>query len=252
MTADIRELQGYRWHAAISHYVDAVAYVARATPVLVPALASDLDFETLLDRADGVVATGSRSNVHPDLYGGSPDADTEPHDRDRDAMALPLIRAALGRGVPLLCICRGMQELNVALGGSLDVEIQAMTGRMDHRAPDSPDNDDRFAIRHPVALRPGGELRRIVGSDTIEVNSLHRQAIGRLAPGLEIEGEAGDGTVEAVRVRDARAFALGVQWHPEYWAETDHPSQRIFQAFGDAVRYHAGNKTDIEAGEAAQ
>lgn len=242
MTADIRELQGYRWHAAISHYVDAVANVSAVNPVLVPALSKGLDIEGLLDRADGVVATGSRTNVHPDLYGGLAGADTEPHDHERDAMALALIKAAIDRGVPLLCICRGMQELNVALGGTLDVEIQEMEGRMDHRSPDVSDNDERFAIRQKVRIEPGSELGRILNSDTIDVNSLHRQAIGRLAPGLVVEGTAPDGTIEAVRVEKARAFALGVQWHPEYWAETDHPSARIFQAFGDAVRYYADQR----------
>jgi putative glutamine amidotransferase len=136
----------------------------------------------------------------------------------------------------MLCICRGMQELNVALGGTLISEVQDLAGRHDHRAPVSDDQTVRFAIRQQVNIEPGGMLAGIVGPGPIQVNSLHRQAVGRLAEGLAVEATAPDGTIEAVRVRDAMSFALGVQWHPEYWVRTDPPSAKIFGAFGNAIR----------------
>src|SRR5690606_25930334 len=157
-----------------------------------------------------------------------------------DSTTLPLIRRAIERGVPLLAICRGIQELNVALGGTLDTEIQEMDGRIDHRAPVSDDQDERFAIRQAVRVKPGSCLAGVFGAGEIKVNSVHRQAIGRLGGRLQVEAVAEDGTVEAVSVIDAPAFAVGVQWHPEYWAKSDDASSRIFRAFGDAARAHAG------------
>jgi putative glutamine amidotransferase len=147
--------------------------------------------------------------------------------------------------VPLLAICRGIQELNVALGGTLATEIQERPGSLDHRAPESDDQDERFAIRQPVAIRPGSCLAGVFGAGDIMVNSVHRQAVGRLGPRLQVEAVATDGTVEAVSVKDARAFAVGVQWHPEYWAKSDDNSAKIFRAFGDAVREHAARRAGI-------
>lgn len=236
VSSDVRESEGYRWHGAPHTYLDALIHGAGATPLIVPSYGADIDLDALLDIADGALITGSRSNVHPARYGATPDAAHEPYDLARDATTLPLIRAALARGLPLLCICRGLQEMNVALGGALEGEIQARPGRMDHRAPDSPAQGERFAIRHAVSLEDGGYLNALLGRATIEVNSLHRQAIGRLAEGLAVEARAPDGTIEAVRLRDATGFALGVQWHPEYWVSSDEPSSRIFRAFGDAMR----------------
>ncbi|WP_018181449.1 gamma-glutamyl-gamma-aminobutyrate hydrolase family protein [Kaistia granuli] len=239
VTADVREADGYRWHAASETYVKAVLAGAGGIPVIVPSLGEALDIEALLDRVDGVLVTGSRSNVHPELYGATVDARTEPYDPARDATSLPLIRAAIARGVPLLAICRGQQELNVALGGTLISEVQELPGRHDHRSPVSEIQAERFAIRHPVTIVPDGCFARIVERDTIEVNSLHRQAIGELAEGLAVEAVAADGTIEAVSVRDAPGFAVGVQWHPEYWVTTDAPSARLFRAFGEAMRERA-------------
>jgi len=166
----------------------------------------------------------------------APHPKTEPHDTRRDAVTLPLIRAALRRGVPLFAICRGMQELNVALGGTLVAEVQELPGRTDHRAPVHDDNDIRYAIRQDVDVRPDGVLAEILGAGAIQVNSMHRQAIDRLAEDLAVEATAPDGTIEAVRVREAVSFALGVQWHPEYWVRTDPPSMKLFAAFGHAMR----------------
>ena len=234
--ADVRPGNGYIWHAAPETYLAALVRVSGAMPLILPSLDEAPDFDALLDRVDGVLLTGSRSNVHPERYAAPAAAKAEPYDPRRDATTMPLIAATLSRGVPLFAICRGMQELNVALGGTLFAEVGEEPGRSDHRAPESDDQDVRFAIRQEVTIAPGGMLAGILDAETVQVNSLHRQAIDRLAEGLAIEATAPDGTIEAVRVRDAPGFALAVQWHPEYWVGTDVPSQKLFAAFGDAVR----------------
>lgn len=241
VSADERSLESYTWHAAIDTYLRAVYEAAQLTPVIVPSFGPDILSEELLAAAGGVLVTGSRSNVHPERYGHAPTPAHEPYDPARDTTTLPMIRTALERGIPLLAICRGHQELNVALGGTLATEIQEQEGRQDHRVVegDHP-HDVRFGLSHTVTLTPGGRLEAILGVGALKVNSLHRQAIAGLADGLDVEATAEDGTIEAVSVRAAQAFALGVQWHPEYWAaqpgEKDAASTRIFQAFGEAVR----------------
>ena len=240
--ADVREFDNYRWHATPDTYLKALARVAGAIPVIVPAMEEEFSVDALLGRVDGLLMTGSASNVHPDRYGVAPSVAHEPFDPDRDRLTEALIRGAIEKGVPLLCVCRGHQELNVALGGTLATEIQELDGRMDHRALPNREQRERFAVRHDVAIAPAGKLADIVGAETIRVNSLHRQAIDRLAAGLAVEATAPDGTVEAVSVEGAKAFALGVQWHPEYWAETDAPSAAIFEAFGAACRAHRDAK----------
>jgi len=239
VSTDRRLIDGYEWHMTPTSYVEAVLVGAHALPLQLPSLGGALDLDAVLDQVDGVLLSGSKSNVHPTLYGAEPTIDHEPYDPARDATTLPLIRRAIAKGVPLFAICRGYQELNVALGGTLATEIQTLEGRMDHRAPDLPTVDERFAIRHPVKVASGGCLGPILADDTVQVNSLHRQAIDTLAPGLVVEATAEDGTIEAVRVKDASAFAVGVQWHPEYWVRSDAPSARLFAAFGDAVRARA-------------
>lgn len=239
VSTDRRVIDGYEWHMTPASYLEAVLVGAGALPVQLPSLGGALDLDAVLDQVDGVLLSGSKSNVHPTLYGAEPTPDHEPYDPARDATTLPLIRKAIAKGVPLFAICRGYQELNVALGGTLATEIQTFEGRMDHRAPDLPTVDERFAIRHPISTTPGGCLRTVLASGSVDVNSLHRQAIDTLAPGLAVEATAPDGTIEAVRVKDAAAFAVGVQWHPEYWVRSDEPSARLFSAFGDAVRARA-------------
>lgn len=246
--ADVREFENYRWHAAPDTYLKALTRVAGAIPVIVPALADEFDVPALLARVDGLMMTGSASNVHPDRYGASPSVAHEPFDPARDRLTEALIRRAIEIGLPLLCICRGHQELNVALGGTLATEIQEDEGRMDHRAIRHEEQRERFAVRHPVAVTAGGALAAIVGDDDIRVNSLHRQAIDRLAPGLAVEATAEDGTIEAVSVTSAKGFALGVQWHPEYWAESDAASAAIFHAFAAACRAYASGRTEAPRG----
>lgn len=227
-------------HAASDTYIRATDQVVQGVPVLIPASGTAACVVTLLDRLDGIIFTGSRSNVQPSLYGGPPHPDGVPEDPARDSATLPLIRAAVVRGVPVLAICRGFQELNVALGGSLHQRIQDLPGWLDHSTPMQPSSKVRVGKAHSVRLAPGSWLHRLAGMSAIAVNSLHNQGIDRLAPGLVAEGMAPDGLIEAVRVANAPGFAVGVQWHPEYDFETDAISRRIFAAFGEAVRLRRG------------
>lgn len=222
-------ITGYIQHATPARYGAALIAEAGAMPVLIPPEGDHM--LPLLDRLDGIMFNGSPSNVQPTRYGADYDATPQDHDPERDATTLPLIRAALERGIPILCICRGLQELNVALGGTLFQEVHKIPGRMDHRGGEG---ELRFALKHDVTL--SGELARISGAETIKVNSLHGQAIDQLAPGLVVEAVAPDGTIEAVRVKDAPGFNIAVQWHPE-WEVSSYPDRkRLFNAFGEACR----------------
>ncbi len=218
IVADIREFDGETWHCVPDQYLKAACKVADVLPLFLPALGSDIDVDDLLGRVDGVMLSGSKANVHPSHFGVEPHETYEPYDHLRDATSLPLIRAAVDRGVPFFAICRGVQEMNVALGGSLKTEIQEEDGMLDHRAPATDVRDDMSAISHEVRARNGGCIEKIVGAKAL-VNSLHRQAIDDVAPRLQVEARAEDGTVEAVSVIDARRYAVGVQWHPEYWRQ---------------------------------
>ena len=234
----VREQEGHPFHSVGEKYITGVALGASGLPLLIPALGDAFDHRDLVRRLDGLLVTGSPSNVAVDLYGGPPDRADSPQDPKRDATTLPLIRAAVEDGLPLFCICRGIQELNVAFGGTLHTQVHEQPDTFDHRAP-AGDVDFRYGPRHPVDLAPDGEIARLVGSRQIEVNSLHWQAIDRLGDGLVVEGRAPDGVVEAVRVRDARSFALGVQWHPEWKVLQNPVSVALFRAFGEAARRRA-------------
>ncbi|MHC5305691.1 gamma-glutamyl-gamma-aminobutyrate hydrolase family protein [Bartonella sp. LJL80] len=236
--ADCPYFDGYVWHGAPEQYLKAAANVALVTPLIVPSLGNDIDLNMVLNAVDGVLITGAKSNVEPHHYGRKATKEYEPFDPARDTSSLALIRAALERGLPLLAICRGIQELNVALGGTLAPAIQQIPGRQDHRAPQTDDSDQKFAIHQPVDIRDNTCLAAIVGEGEIMVNSVHQQGIDALAPRLIVEATAPDGTIEAVSVKNADTFAIGVQWHPEYWAESDAPSNKIFKAFGEAVHRH--------------
>ena len=227
-------------HAASDTYVRAAEQVVDAIPVLLPATGSGKDAEALLSRLDGIILTGSRSNVLPSLYGGPPHADGTPEDEKRDAVTLPLIRAAIARGTPILAICRGLQEMNVALGGTLHQRLQDLPDHMDHSTPLHPDSRVRVGKAHGIRIEPGSWLHRVARLDTLTINSLHNQGIDRLAPGLVAEATAPDGTIEAVRCVKAASLAVGVQWHPEYDFATDPVSWGIFAAFGDAMRERQG------------
>ncbi len=235
-------------HAASNTYIRATDHVVGGVPVLVPANGENADIATLLARLDGLILTGSRSNVHPMFYDGPPHAEGTPDDPERDTVTLPLIRAAVAAGMPVLAICRGMQEMNVALGGSLHQRLQDLPDRIDHSTPMSPHPRVRTGKSHAVRVVAGSWLHQITGTTEIPVNSLHNQGVDRLAPPLVADAVAPDGTVEAVHARNA-AFAVGVQWHPEYDWERDSISRRIFEAFGAAVRARAASPT--QAGIAA-
>jgi putative glutamine amidotransferase len=229
-------LYGMPNHAASDTYVRATDLLVGGVPVLIPANGSKADIPTLLARLDGIILTGSRSNVCPDLYQGPPHAEGTPEDAMRDAVTMPLIRGAVAAGIPVLAICRGLQEFNVAMGGSLHQRLQDLPDRMDHSTPMQPNPRIRIGKAHNVRIVRGSWLHRIAGTGTIAVNSLHNQGIHQLAPGLVAEATAPDGTIEAIRAVEVPGFAVGVQWHPEYDWEQDTVSRRIFEAFGEAVR----------------
>lgn len=241
--ACVNQIGAHPYHTAQFKYVAAVADGVRCTPLIVPALGAATDFEALLALADGVMLTGSPSNVHASLYGEAVLDPSLPQDAARDATTLPLIRAAIKRGIPLLAICRGFQEVNVALGGTLHQAVHEVAGMTDHRENKLHSLDQQYAPSHRVLLDPGGRMAQILdGAAEIMVNSLHGQGIKQLAPALTAEAHADDGLVEAYRVADARGFTLAVQWHPE-WRLADNPdSVRLFRAFGDACRAYKENR----------
>ena len=219
----------------------AIAEVTGALPLVFAGNPDITDVGSLLDAVDGILLTGARANVHPTRFHTEPDARHEPYDERRDAVALPLVEACVRRGIPIFGICRGLQEMNVAMGGSLHPEIREIPGRMNHRMPRlengeiHPDPTVVFAERHDVHFVRGGAFATLLGRETIRVNSLHGQGI--LEPGerVVIEGLAEDGTVEAIRIAEAPAFALGVQWHAEYEAARNEVSRILFNAFGEAL-----------------
>jgi putative glutamine amidotransferase len=223
----------------------AVADVAGALPLMFAGTPEITDFGALLDVVDGILLTGARANVHPSRFGVDPEAVHEPYDEARDALALTLVEACVGRGIPIFGICRGFQEMNVAFGGSLHPEIRELSGRMNHRMPRlengeiHPDPAVIFADRHDVQLVSGGTFARILGTNSIRVNSLHGQGILDVGSRVVVEGVAEDGTIEAIRIADAAGFALGVQWHAEYDPQSNAVNRALFQAFGAALAEHA-------------
>jgi putative glutamine amidotransferase len=220
-------ISGYIQHATPARYGASLLAAANAVPVLIPPHGESM--LPLLSRLDGLMFNGSPSNIAPTLYGADYDHTPEDHDPARDATTLPLIRAALEMGLPVLGICRGLQELNVALGGTLHQQLHNIPGRFDHRGGEG---ERRFALKHGVTL--SGTLQRIIGQDEIMVNSLHGQGIDKLAPGLAVEALAPDGTIEAVRVEGAKGFNIAVQWHPEWEVSAFPDRTRLFAAFGEA------------------
>jgi putative glutamine amidotransferase len=220
-------------------YATAIRDGAGALPFLVPALGNSIDAEAVLRHVDGILLTGSPSNVEPHHYNGEPSKPGTLHDPHRDETTLPLIELALEKGVPLFAVCRGFQELNVVLGGTLHQHVHEVEGYHDHREnPDDP-LDIQYGPSHEIHLVEGGLLRDLAGTDTVTVNSLHSQGIARLADGVTVEAVADDGLIEGFRVDGAKNFALGLQWHPEWKVTEDSFSMAIFRAFGDACRQSA-------------
>ncbi len=236
LICDHRTIDGHAAHLVLEPYITAVRDGARALPLLVPVLDPPLEQAEILSAVDGLVFTGSPSNISPHFYGGAPARRPEDEDPHRDALTLGLIRTAAAAAVPLLCICRGTQELNVALGGTLHQHIHEIPGRMDHRESEQAPLRVQYGPAHDATLTPDGMLAGLVDSRSFRVNSLHGQGIDKLAPPLRIEATAPDGQIEAVSMPGAGAFLLGLQWHPEWrWSE-DVLSRAIWGAFGDALR----------------
>jgi putative glutamine amidotransferase len=238
-----RTIGDHPYFAAQVKYVDAVVLGARCTPLIVPALGDALCLDSILDACDGLMLTGASSNVHPSHYGEDVYDPELPQDRARDATTLPLIRLALKRGIPVFAICRGFQEMNVALGGSLYQAVQEVEGKRDHRENPALALDARYAPAHSIAIEPGGKLQAILGGVLeTQVNSLHGQGVDRMAGGIAVEARSDDGLVEAFTVPGAPGFTLALQWHPE-WRVRDNPdSMRMFGAFGDACRAYLAKK----------
>jgi putative glutamine amidotransferase len=234
--ADRRLCGKHYFHMVGEKYIEAIAVGANALPVLVPALGPELDLSTLLQVCDGLLLTGSASNVEPYHYGGPASEPGTLHDPSRDATTLPLIPRAIAAGLPVLAICRGFQEMNVAYGGTLHQRLHEVDGFSDHREDESTPLEVQYGPAHEVLLEPGGALSRICGQDRLQVNSLHWQGVETLGSDLAVEARAPDGVIEAFRVADSPGFALGVQWHPEWQFESNPFSRALFAAFGDASR----------------
>jgi putative glutamine amidotransferase len=234
--ADRRTLGHQSYHLVGNKYVAAVLEAAGALPLIVPAIGAELQLDELLETLDGLLFTGSPSNVDPRHYQGGPSVDGALHDAHRDETNLPLIPRAVAAGVPVLGICRGFQEMNVAFGGSLWQKLHEVPGNLDHREDPKLPFEQQYELAHEVILEPDGQLRALAGTDRIRVNSLHGQGVRELGRGLVVEARAPDGVIEAFRVQDAPRFALALQWHPEWHPTRNSFSHALFAQFGAACR----------------
>jgi putative glutamine amidotransferase len=243
-------------HSVGDKYVQAAIRAVGALPILIPAFGPEFAddamteaLDRLIDTLDGVILTGSPSNVEPHLYEGDPSREGTAHDKARDATTLPLIRHSIDSGVPLIAICRGAQEVNVALGGTLHQLVHEVEGRRDHRSPKSPDTDVNYAPAHDITIVENGLLHRLLGERCVKVNSLHAQGVDRLAPRARAEAYAEDGQIEAFTVPDAPAFALALQWHPEHRVTENPISMKLFTAFAEACHARAMNRAAARLGQ---
>ena len=226
----------YPTQAAGEMNIRAIAEVSGCMPLVIPSQPDWVSVPELMACCDGFLLTGGRPNVHPDEYG---EAETEAHgefDRGRDAVALELVRACVDQGQPFFGVCRGFQEVNVALGGTLFPEIRDLPGRMNHRMPPDGTLEETFELRHDVTFSEGGVFHTLMGAQTVRTNTLHGQGIKDAGARIVVDGHAPDGTPEAIYVEGAAGFTLSVQWHPEWNAAQDPVSKKLFSAFGDAVR----------------
>jgi putative glutamine amidotransferase len=255
VTTDLKLIGGHATYAVTKKYVDPLLPLSGVMPWLLPSMGASLPLEAVLDAVDGLVFTGSPSNIEPHHYGQALSNPDSPADPARDATPLPLIRAAVARGIPVLGICRGFQEINVALGGTLLQEVHNTAGHFDHREDDALDVAGQYGPAHRVHAVPGGALATIVGTDAWEVNSLHGQGIQTLAPDLLAQAHAPDGLIEAYTYQPAHrtdvGFLLAVQWHPEWQAAQNPVSRAIYAAFGNACRQFAARPRDGTLAHAA-
>ena len=235
----------YPAHANGAMNTEAVSKVSGCLPLTFPADPDVVSIDELLSQFDGFLLTGGRPNVHPEEYG---EAETEAHgtfDRARDAVALPLVRACIARGQPILGICRGFQEVAVAMGSTLHPEIRDLPGRMNHRMPPDGTLEEKFALRHEVRFTPDGPFAELMGSRTVMTNTLHGQGIKAAGPRVRVDGWAPDDTPEAIWIDGAPGFAMAVQWHPEWNATDDPVSRPLFEAFGAACRAWRGGAVPL-------
>lgn len=239
ISCNIRKDQQHIAHSAGHRFVTTTIELVEAVPVLLPAAGPEICVETLLHHLSGLILTGGASNIEPHHYGDVARHDDTLRDPGRDHLVLPLIRGAVARGMPVFGICRGIQELNVAFGGTLHQYLHEVEGRDDHRRRRELPMSESMNYRHELRLTPGGLLARLAGAETVRVNSLHGQGIDRLAERLQVEGVSEDGTIEAVSVKNAPGFALGVQWHAEWRVEAFPLHRTLFRAFADAVQAYA-------------
>lgn len=240
--ADRRVLDPHPFQMVGEKYLNALIKASDALPLITPVMPDDVDIDELLQQFDGIFLTGSYSNVEPHHYEGEPSEEGTLHDPQRDAVTLPLAKRALEQGVPLLAVCRGFQELNVALGGTLHQKVHEVAGYHNHLENKDDPLDKQYGPSHPVTLTEGGLLRQLVGSNRATVNSLHAQGVAKLASGVSVEAIADDGLIEAFRVDEVPGFALAVQWHPEWRVMENDVSKAIFKAFGDACRVRASQR----------
>jgi len=237
-----KDILGQPFHVVGEKYLQALIDGARALPLIIPVMAEHLDIDEILGQVDGMFLTGSVSNVEPHHYAGEPSEPGTLHDPHRDAATLPLTRRALSAGIPLMAVCRGFQEVTVALGGKLHQKVHDVEGYHSHREDPNDPLEVQYGPSHAVRLVEGGALRKLAGTGDVMVNSLHSQGVARLPDGVTVEGVADDGLIEAFSVDDVPGFALAVQWHPEWQVTKNEFSLAIFRAFGDACREYAGHR----------
>lgn len=239
---DVKPIGAMPFHCVGDKYIHAVQTVV-GDVVLLPSLGQQNVIERLLPLLDGVFLSGSPSNVAPEYYHGEPSRAGTLHDILRDQTTLPLIRQIVAMGMPLLAVCRGFQEMNVAFGGSLHQHVQELPGMMDHRESQSDSMAEMYQDAHDIHFAQGSYLQTWLGKDQTKVNSLHQQGIKQLAKGLVVEATAPDGLIEAVRVSEAASFAYGVQWHPEWLFAEKEASIALFQGFKEACEAYSAQKS---------
>ncbi len=240
--ADRRIVDPHPFHMVGEKYLHALIEGSNALPFIIPAFGDSLQTDEILASIDGLLLTGSPSNVEPHHYSGEPSEPGTLHDPNRDSLTLPLARRAFETGVPVLALCRGHQELNVVLGGTLHQKVHEVAGLNNHREnPDDP-LDVQYGPSHSVNLVEGGLLHGLAGTTKVIVNSLHSQGVAKLATGVSVEAVSDDGLIEAFVVDSVPGFALSIQWHPEWQFSKNEFSTAIFKAFGDACRQYAAKK----------
>ena len=248
--ASIVEMAGNQTLANTSakRYIDSLKAFSNCLSLIIPALGDAYDFDQLLDKFDGILLTGGRANIEPHHYGGPPFPPEETTDPDRDNTVLPMIRACIERKMPLLGVCRGIQEMNVAMGGTLYYRVNEVPGKNDHRMPrgENIKPEQVFQPRHLVRLTPGGLFQKLINADKFKVNSLHGQGIDRIADVFNVEAVTiEDDVIEGIRLKDDETFTVGVQWHTEWKPEEPEHllSRKIYEEFGKAAQKYAEKKS---------